>query len=81
MELFANMAKDLIDAAGPRVLRRLWDAFALSDEQLGGRVTRRRASGWHRGTNCRMRADPPAGPGRSLSLGRVRGSEAGRRGC
>ena len=36
------MAKDLIDAAGPNVLRRLWDAFALSDEQLasvlGGRV-------------------------------------------
>ena len=36
------MAKGLIDAAGPNVLRRLWDAFALSDEQLasvlGGRV-------------------------------------------
>ena len=30
------MAKDLVDAAGPRVLRRLWDAFALSDEQLAG---------------------------------------------
>jgi hypothetical protein len=30
------MAKDLIDAAGPNVLRRLWDAFALSDEQLAG---------------------------------------------
>jgi hypothetical protein len=30
------MAKDLIDAAGPSVLRRLWDAFALSDEQLAG---------------------------------------------
>ena len=30
------MAKDLIDAAGPDVLRRLWDAFALSDEQLAG---------------------------------------------
>jgi hypothetical protein len=28
------MAKGLIDAAGPNVLRRLWDAFALSDEQL-----------------------------------------------
>jgi hypothetical protein len=32
----------LIDAAGPSVLRRLWDAFALSDEQLtsvlGGQV-------------------------------------------
>jgi hypothetical protein len=36
------MAKELIDAAGPNVLRRLWDAFALSDEKLasvlGGRV-------------------------------------------
>jgi hypothetical protein len=36
------MAKDLIDAAGPNMLRRLWDAFALSDEQLasvlGGQV-------------------------------------------
>jgi hypothetical protein len=30
------MAKDLIDAAGPNVLRRLWDAFAFSDEQLAG---------------------------------------------
>ena len=30
------MAKGLIDAAGPNVLRRLWDAFALSDEQLAG---------------------------------------------
>ena len=30
------MAKDLIDAAGPDVLRRLWDAFAVSDEQLAG---------------------------------------------
>ena len=28
------MAKDLVDAAGPNVLRRLWDAFALPDEQL-----------------------------------------------
>ncbi len=28
------MAKGLIDAAGPNMLRRLWDAFALSDEQL-----------------------------------------------
>ena len=33
---FTMMAKDLIDAAGPDVLRRLWDAFALSDEQLAG---------------------------------------------
>ena len=30
------MAKGLIDAAGPSALRRLWDAFALSDEQLAG---------------------------------------------
>ena len=30
------MAKDLIDTAGPAMLRRLWDAFALSDEQLAG---------------------------------------------
>jgi hypothetical protein len=30
------MAEGLIDAAGPNVLRRLWDAFALSDEQLAG---------------------------------------------
>jgi hypothetical protein len=39
---FTMMAKGLIDAAGPSVLRRLWDAFALSDEQLtsvlGGQV-------------------------------------------
>jgi hypothetical protein len=39
---FTMMAKDLVDVAGPNVLRRLWDAFALSDEQLadvlGGRV-------------------------------------------
>jgi len=33
---FTMMAKSLIDAAGPNVLRRLWDAFALSDEQLAG---------------------------------------------
>ena len=36
------MAKGLIDAAGSTMLRRLWDAFALSDEQLadmlGGQV-------------------------------------------
>ena len=36
------MARGLIDAAGPNVLRRLWDAFVVSDEQLadvlGGRV-------------------------------------------
>ena len=33
---FTMMAKALIDAAGPDVLCRLWDAFALSDEQLAG---------------------------------------------
>ena len=33
---FTMMAKGLIDATGPDVLRRLWDAFALSDEQLAG---------------------------------------------
>jgi hypothetical protein len=33
---FTMMAKDLVDAAGPDVLRRLWDAFALSDDQLAG---------------------------------------------
>jgi hypothetical protein len=33
---FTMMAKGLIDAEGPTVLRRLWDAFALSDEQLAG---------------------------------------------
>ncbi len=39
---FTMMAKAVVNAAGPDVLRRLWDAFALSDEQLaavlGGRV-------------------------------------------
>jgi hypothetical protein len=43
MELrLTMMAKGLIDTAGPNMLRRLWDAFALSDKQLtsvlGGRV-------------------------------------------
>jgi hypothetical protein len=33
---FTMMAKGLIDTAGPDVLRRLWDAFALTDEQLAG---------------------------------------------
>jgi hypothetical protein len=33
---FTMMAKGLIDAAGPNMLRRLWDAFALTDEQLAG---------------------------------------------
>jgi hypothetical protein len=33
---FTMMAKRLVDTAGPNVLRRLWDAFALSDEQLAG---------------------------------------------
>jgi hypothetical protein len=35
------LAKGLIDAAGPDVLRRLWDAFALSDEQLAGLLASR----------------------------------------
>jgi hypothetical protein len=33
---FTMMAKALIDAAGPNQLRRLWDAFALTDDQLAG---------------------------------------------
>jgi hypothetical protein len=33
---FTMMAKGLVDAAGPDMLRRLWDAFALSDDQLAG---------------------------------------------
>lgn len=33
---FTMMAKDLVDKTGPRALRRLWDAFVLSDEQLAG---------------------------------------------
>lgn len=32
---FTMMAKELVDAAGPDMLRRLWDAFAVSDGQLG----------------------------------------------
>ena len=39
---FTMMAKGLVDTAGPNMLRRLWDAFARSDEQLaavlGGQV-------------------------------------------
>jgi hypothetical protein len=31
---FTMMAKGVVDADGPAGLRRLWDAFALSDEQL-----------------------------------------------
>jgi hypothetical protein len=38
---FTMMAKGLVDAAGPNVLRRLWDAFAVSDEQLAGVLGRR----------------------------------------
>jgi hypothetical protein len=38
---FTMMAKGVVDAAGPDVLRRLWDAFALSDEQLAGVLGRR----------------------------------------
>jgi hypothetical protein len=33
---FTMMAKGLVDATGPDALRRLWDAFCLTDEQLGG---------------------------------------------
>lgn len=33
---FTMMAKSLIDAAGPGMLRRLWEAFALTDERLAG---------------------------------------------
>ncbi len=33
---FTMMAKEAVDAAGPDVLRRLWDAFAFSDERLAG---------------------------------------------
>ena len=33
---FTMMAKGVVDAAGPDVLRRLWDAFALPDGQLAG---------------------------------------------
>jgi hypothetical protein len=33
---FTMMAKGVVDAAGPNVLRRLWEAFALTDEQLAG---------------------------------------------
>jgi hypothetical protein len=33
---FTMMAKGVIDAAGPNALRRLWEAFALTDEQLAG---------------------------------------------
>ena len=32
---FTMMAKGVIDSGGPNVLRRLWDAFAVTDEQLG----------------------------------------------
>lgn len=38
---FTMMAKGLVDAAGPNVLRRLWDAFAVPDEQLAGVLGRR----------------------------------------
>jgi hypothetical protein len=38
---FTMMAKGVVDAAGPEALRRLWDAFALSDEQLAGVLGRR----------------------------------------
>ena len=38
---FTTMAKGLVDAAGPNVLRRLREAFALSDEQLAGELAGR----------------------------------------
>lgn len=37
---FTMMAKGVVDAAGPDALRRLWDAFALTDEQLAGLLGR-----------------------------------------
>jgi hypothetical protein len=33
---FTMMAKGVVDAADPTALRRLWDAFALSDGALAG---------------------------------------------
>jgi hypothetical protein len=33
---FTMMAKGVVDAAGPNALRRLWDAFARTDERLAG---------------------------------------------
>jgi hypothetical protein len=33
---FTMMAKSIIDGEGPDVLRRLWDAFAFTDERLSG---------------------------------------------
>jgi hypothetical protein len=38
---FTMMAKRLVGASGPDVLRRLWDAFALSDTQLAGVLSER----------------------------------------
>jgi len=37
---FTMMAKGVVDAAGPDALRRLWDAFAVTDEQLAGLLGR-----------------------------------------
>jgi hypothetical protein len=37
---FTMMAKGVVDAAGPNALRRLWDAFALTDEQFAGLLGR-----------------------------------------
>jgi hypothetical protein len=38
---FTMMAKELVDAAGPSALRRLWDAFVLRDQELADVLGRR----------------------------------------
>jgi hypothetical protein len=46
---FTMMAKDLVDTAGPSALRRFWEAFALSDQQLAdvlGRQVHPTAGQW-----------------------------------
>jgi hypothetical protein len=46
---FTMMAKGVIDSGGPNVLRRLWDAFAVTDERLGdtlGRQVHPEAGQW-----------------------------------
>jgi hypothetical protein len=59
------MAKGLIDVTGPNALRRLWDTFAFSTSSSlacsAPGSTRRRASGWRRGTKCTERAELPPG--------------------
>jgi hypothetical protein len=75
---FTMMAKGLIKAAGPEVLRRLWDAFALSDEQLagvlGGRV-HPEAGHWLAawGTDCRDDERPVS---RSAASARAESAQA-----